>query len=285
MFLPIPLRRKKTFREKAKEFLTRRLPERTRHFFRSLPTRGYLKEVFSFMLRTAKRKTCYVFEDFWFMAKKLKRYSEVLLFSALLLATLFMLSNAEGESFLNVLTAFIMLILVLVIYMQIRLQRKAMSDYVPEIDILKVKSCRMFSDRIRTVNVYGAKEHMEKIKKVRNIEIAYDAMNSSFSPVSIQAASAVMKMKSGRRISIPEEMCVLNVQPKRTSGTRITFRLDRPARADSVVWLELHLKGNCRKKVRIKPVLYVNLVLRGKETKFVFEPFSKFMKRPEMASK
>jgi hypothetical protein len=151
-------------------------------------------------------------------------------------------------------------------------------QFVPQLDFVRIRKCQLYSDRIRTVNVYGAMEKVDRIRKVRNVKVKYDILNDSFSPVSVEAASLTIKLKRGSRISLPAAMSILNVEPKRTASNEVSFRLKREIDFDSVEWVELELRGNCKKKVRIQPRLYVNLVLRGKKPEFIFEPFEKFRK-------
>ena len=71
----------------------------------------------------------------------------------------------------------------------------------------------------------------------------------------------------------------VNVGPKKTCANEVTFRLPKPLDFDSIEWLELQLFGNVKKKVRIEPRLYANLLLRGKKPEMIFEPIKSFMRR------
>ena len=88
----------------------------------------------------------------------------------------------------------------------------------------------------------------------------------------------------GKVVSLPGAVSVMNVDPKRASSGEATFRLGRGVDFRSVEWMDLTLKGNCDKTVRLEPRLFVNIMLRGKKPETVFEPFEKFKKRPEIAS-
>ncbi len=246
-----------------------------------------LTDGFHFSLRRFKRlwrSARYAAEDTGREARKISRHTEAMLFSSIIALGVIMLINAGNASFLNSLIALLLLVMVVLIYAQLKFQKRMLDQYIPRIDYVKAGDCQVFSDRIRTVNLYGAKERMEEINSVRNIRIRYDAINNSFSPVSIQTASLSMRMMDGKVVSLPSAVSVMNVDPKRSSSSEATFKLDRKVDFNSIEWMDLILRGNCDKTVRLKPRLYVNILLRGKKPELLFEPFDKFRKRPEIAS-
>ena len=100
---------------------------------------------------------------------------------------------------------------------------------------------------------------------------------------SIHSAALDIKVRKGKVMSLPAVISILNVDPKRSARAEVTFRMPREILFDSIEWMELVLVGNCKKKIRVKPHLYVNLVLRGKKPEFIFEPLSRFRKRPEIS--
>ena len=235
-------------------------------------------------LKKLERSARYAAEDTGREARKMSKHTEAMLFSSIIALGVIMLLNAGNASFLNSLIALLLLVMVVLIYAQLKFQKRMLDQYIPRIDYVKVGDCQMFSERIRTVNLYGAKERMEEINAVRNIRIRYDAINTSFSPVSIQTASLSLKLMDGKVVSIPSAVSVMNVDPKRASSSEATFKLDRKVDFNSIEWMDLILKGNCDKTERLKPRLYVNILLRGKKPELLFEPFDKFRKRPEIAS-
>ncbi len=229
------------------------------------------------------RHARYFFEDSYFQIRRLSVHTEGFLFSAILAISVFMFLTYEASSAINTLIAILLLVLIAVIYSQLKMQRRMMRQYVPTISMVRIRKCRLFSDRIRVLNLYGVKEKLADIGRIRNIEIAYDIINDSYSPVSVEGVSLTVRLRKGKRISLPTSVSIVDAEPKKTSGTDVTFRLRNPVDFDSIEWLELELKGNCKKKVRIRPHLYVNIMLREKVPKFIKEPFAKFRKRPEIA--
>lgn len=227
-------------------------------------------------------KARYFCEDMYYEIKARSKHMEALLFSMILFLGAVMMVGAGNVGFLNSLLALLILVLVSVIYLQLRFQQRLLDQYVPHIGYVRVSKCEAFSDRVRTVNLYGAKEQMDKIKHVSNIRIRYDVVNDSFTPVSIQQAGISVKLLSGRQVPVPPEISVVDVEPKRSSGTDMTFRLGEAVDFDEIEFIELMLTGNVKKRVRIKPHLYVNVMLRGKQPEMIKEPFSRFSRRPEI---
>jgi hypothetical protein len=156
------------------------------------------------------------------------------------------------------------------------------NKYAPVLDFVRVRKCQLYSDKIRAMNIYAVKDKLADMGMIRNVAMSYDVINDSYSPISIGGASLTIKLKKGKRIRLPTSSSILDVQAKKTSGTDVSFRLKRPVKFDSIEWIEVELKGNCSKKMRIKPHLYVNIMLRGKTPEFIMEPFVKFKKRPEI---
>lgn len=246
-----------------------------------------LKDNVHFSLHRFKRlerSARYAADDAGREVRKMSRHTEALLFSSIIALGIIMLLNAGNANFLNSLIALLLLVMVVVIYAQLKFQKKLLDQYIPRIDYVKAGNCQLYSDRVRTVNLYGAKERIDEIRSVRNVKIKYDIINTSFSAVSIQTASLSLKLMNGKVISVPGALSVLNVDPKRTSSGEATFRLGREVDFDSIEWIDLTLEGNCKKNVRLEPRLYVNIMLRGKKPELIFEPFEKFRKRPEIAS-
>ena len=247
-----------------------------------VPSRKYAVAYISHKTRRAARKFRYLAEDTAFELRRLSSHTESVLFSFIIILSLAVLFNAQ-ENPIGTLTVILLLVLTVVLYAQLKIQRRMISQYVPLIDVVRIRKAQAFSRRIRLVNLYEAKQKLFEIGQVSNFRIAYDVINESFSPVSVQAASLGIKLADGRRIELPEEMSVLDVGPKNVSGTELLFTAKKPVKFTDIEWLELRLKGNAKKSVRIKPDLYVNIITRSKVPKTVFEPFSKFKKRPEMS--
>jgi len=230
-----------------------------------------------------RRSARYAADDAKREAKKISSHTESLLFSLIIVLAIIMVAGAGNANFINSLVALLLLVLIVIIYMQLKFQKGMLEQYVPKIALVRITMCRAYSERVRTVNLYGAKDRMDRIRSVRRLKIGYEVVNDSFSPVSIQSASLEVKLRRGGVISMPSAMSILNVEPKRASGTEVTFRLPREVDFDSIDWVELQMKGNCEKKVRTEPHLYVNIMIRGKNPELIFEPFEKFRKRPEIA--
>jgi hypothetical protein len=275
-------RRRLTIKHKIKNAL-RGIPDRLRRLVKALAGTRYYFYSIPHKLRKLKRSTLYAAEDTGREMKKMSRHTEAFLFGAIIVLGVIMLFSAGNADFINSLIALLLLVLVVVIYMQLKFQKRMLDQYVPTIDYVRIGRCQLYSDRVRVINLYGALEKMDRIKNVRNIKIKYDIVNDSFSPVSIQAASLTVGLKKGGRIRLPSSMSILDVEPKRTSGVEVGFRLPKEVAFDSIAWLELSIIGNCKKSVRIKPHLYVNIVVRGKKPEFIIEPFATFRKRPEIA--
>ena len=235
-------------------------------------------------LKKMGRSARYFAVDTGHEMKKVSRHLESVLFSLIIVLGLIMLLGSGNANLLNSLIALLIIVLVAVIYIQLRFQKSMLGQYVPAIDYVRIRKCQLYSDRIRTVNLYGAKEKLGQIKKIRNVKIGYDIVNNSFSPVSIQAAALEIKLKKEKRTRPLSAISILDVEPKRSSGAEVTFRLKRELDFGSIEWLGFEMIGNCRKKVRIEPHLYVNILLRGRKPDFIFEPFSKFRKREEIKS-
>ncbi len=256
---------------------------RLAHIARRLRIVKYKMKSARYRLETLARTARYGAEDAGHEVGKMSRHMEALLFSVIIVLGVIMLFSAGSANFIESLIALLLLVLVVVIYMQLKFQRSMLQQYVPSIDFVKVLRCQLYSDRIRVLNIHGAREKMYSIGVVRNVKIMYDIVNDSFSPVSMHSASLAIMMRDGRKISLPSAMSIINVEPKRSAGTGVSFRLEKGVEFDSIKWLELRLSGNCKKRVRIEPQLYVNLMLRGKEPRFIFEPFSRFIRRKEIA--
>ena len=284
MFLPFG--RKRTIKERIKERLKAVRNEiiiRIRNPDKLVIVAKYWFLYARMRSRKLIRGARYAAEDTVHHMRRLSRHTEVLLFSAIVVLGAIMLVSAGNADFLNSLIALLLLVLVAVIYVQLRFQKRMLDQYVPSMDFVKLGMVQAYSERIRMVNLYGALDRMDRIKKVRNVHMRYEVMNSSFSPVSLHSASLDIKLKKGKPISLPAVISILNVEPKRSSRSEVSFRLPRELDFGSIEWMELVLVGNCEKKIRVKPHLYVNLVIRGKKTEFIFEPFAKFRKRKQVS--
>lgn len=252
------------------------------HNVRKIPSRRYAVRWLGLKSAKAKRRARYLLEDAAFGIKRLGRHTEMFLFGALVLLALAMLFGSTGEGFLTKLIALLLLVLIVVIYGQLRMQKRLIRQYVPMIGDVRIRKCQLYSPRLRLVNLYAAKDKIAQMKKVRNVAIRYDVINDSFAPLSIEGASLTIMMKGGRKLNLPASVSVMDVEPKRTSGTDVSFQLGQDVDFDSIKWMELDIRGNCSKKLRIAPHLYANVVLREKVPRFIFEPFGKFVKRPEL---
>ncbi len=278
----IPFMPKRKLKDRIKHRISKWRDEvlATKH---DLPTRKYA----SFCARQKRdkflRRVRYFSEDVLFEIRKVSSYTESLLFGAIIAIAAFMVMTYRGESLITILMPILMLVLIVIIYAQLKFQKRMVRQYVPTIQFVRISKCRLFSDRIKVLNLYGMKEKVEKMGRIRNVLIAYDIVNDSYSPVSIESASLVIKLRRGKRITVPTALSILDVEPRKTSGTEVTFRLKNDIDFTSIEWLELYLKGNCSRKIRIKPHLYVNVMIRGKVPEFISEPFAKFKKRPEIA--
>lgn len=277
----IPFKKKKTFKERIKEFI-KNAPDLIRQKISNLPSKGYVKEFTYLKYKKAKRLVRYILEDAWFKVKKLEKHLEVILFSLILLLAVVMFTGASSANFINTLVALLLLVLIVVIYSQLRMQKKMLDQYVPKMDFVRISRCHAYSDRIRTVNIYGAKDNIDKIKKVKNFSISYVVTNDSFSPVSVQAASLVIVKRGGKKIFVPSTMSILEADPKKTATSKVNFKLKNEVDFDSIDWVELVLEGNCKKTIRVNPVLYANLLLRKKIPEFIFESYKIFRKRKEI---
>ncbi|UCD03188.1 MAG: hypothetical protein JSV63_00950, partial [Candidatus Aenigmatarchaeota archaeon] len=257
----IPFRPKKRVKDRIKDLLFK-FSDNLTIKVRKLPTRRYLSFYVSQKSGKFIRRSRYLAEDAGFELKKLSRHTELILFSLIILFSLFILFGYEGRDMLTTLIAILLIVLIVVIYAQMRIQKRMIKQYMPAIDFVRVTKSQLYSDRIRMINIYGVRDRLDEIGKIRNVVIGYDVVNESYSPVSIEGAALTIKLKKGRRIQFPTSASILDVQPKKSSGTEVSFRLKNPVRFDSIEWLQLELRGNVSKKVRIKPHLYVNIMLR-----------------------
>ena len=278
-------RREKSPKQKMTSFL-KKFNDKARAFFsrvRNLPKPGYYAEWLKIKLGKARRSASYVASDARHRGRKLGRHIEAALFSAIIFLGAAMLILGAGESFLNSLMALILLVLIVVIYMQMRFQKRLLDQYVPSMDLIRIAKCQLFSDRVRMLNLYGAAEKLNEIKHVSNVRIGYSVTNDSFAPVAVHSASLAIKVRGKERVLLPTAMSMLDVEPKKTGASTVIFRLKNPVGFDSIEWVELELRGNCTKRVRIRPHLYVNIMLRDEKSQMIFERFSDFMGRKEFA--
>ncbi len=278
----IPFRPKRQLKDRIKHAFVR-FSDSVRIHAHGLPSRKLVLYFVSHKCGKFLRHSRYLAEDAHFNLKILSGHTETILFGAIIGIAVVMLLGHGGESMLNTLVAVLLLVLIVVIYAQLKLQRRMIRQYVPMIEFVRIRKCQLYSDRIRAINLYGVKDKLTDIGKIRNILIEYDVVNDSYSPISIGGISLTLKLKNGRRISLPTSVSILDVEPKKTSGTGVTFRLKNDVTFGSIEWMELEFRGNCRKKIRVKPHLYVNIMLRKKVPEFIKEPFAKFKRRPEIA--
>jgi hypothetical protein len=254
---------------------------REKHLKRKIPTIRYRLRILSLHAKKAVRTARYAAEDAALLVRRIPRHTESLLFAALVILAGAMLVGSRAGSFLDSLVAFLLLVLIVVLYGQLKMQRRMLAQYVPMIELVRVRECRLYSDRLRVTNVFGVKENLDKVSKVRNVRIKYEVVNDSFCPVSIEGAGLTIRLSKGGNISLPPAISVLDVAPKKSGGTTVEFRLREDIPFDSIEWLEVDLRGNCSKKERIKPHLYVNAMLHGRVPRLIFEPLDAFLKRPE----
>lgn len=274
--------RKKNVKGKMKDAMME-ISFRGAHLKRKSPGLRYRLRIAALHAKKTVRTARYAAEDAVLLARRVPRHSESLMFAALVILAGAMLAGSRAGNVLDSLVAFLLLVLIVVLYGQLKLQRRMLAQYVPMIEMVRVRECRLYSDRLRAVNVFGIKEHMDKVSKVRNVRIKYEVVNDSFCPVSIEGAALTVKLKKGGNITLPPALSVLDLAPKKTGSTVAEFRLPDDIPFDSIEWLELDLRGNCKKKERVKPHLYVNAMLHGKVPRLIFEPLDAFLKRPEFS--
>jgi hypothetical protein len=273
--------RRKSAKDKAKDaFFGLSLHET--HLKRKLPGARYRLRAAALSAKKAARAARYAAEDAAFFLRKIPRHTESLLFVVLITLAGAMLAGSRAGSFLDSLVAFLLLVLIVVLYGQLKMQRRMLAQYVPMVDFVRVRECRLYSDRIRAVNIFGVREKLPKVKMVRNVRIKYDIINDSFCPVSIEGVGLLIKIKKGGKISLPPAVSVVDVAPKATGSTTAEFRLRDEIPFGAIEWLEIDLRGNCRRKERVKPHLYVNAMLEGSNPRPIFEPYEAFLKRPEL---
>jgi hypothetical protein len=278
----IPFRPKRKLKDRIRERLVK-FSDRVRISSHKMPTRRFAAYFLRQKAGKLRRHAKYLIEDGYFGLKKISTHLEVFLFSAILAITVFMAVTAGTDNAITTLIAVILLVLTVVIYAQLKVQRRMIRQYLPTIDVVRIRKCQLYSDRVRVVNLYGVKDRLSDIGKIRNIEIAYDIVNESYSPISVEGVALTIKLRNGRRIALPSSVSIVDAEPKKTSGGTVSFRLQKELIFESIEWLEMEIRGNCRKKVRIRPHLYVNIMVRGKVPEFIKEPFAKFRRRPEIA--
>lgn len=252
---------------------------------RKLPGIRYSLRLLFLRMRRGARAVKYAAEDAAFFVKRLTGHTESLMFAALVVLAGAMLVGSRAGSFLESLVAFLLLVLIILLYGQMKMQRRMLARYVPMIEFVRVRECRLYSDRLRAVNIFAVNDNLDKVRRVRNVRIKYDVVNDSFCPVSIEGVGLVMKLsKDGKtgKVTLPPAVSVLDVAPRKTGSTTVEFRLRDAVPFDAIEWLEVELRGNCRKKERVKPHLYVNAMLHGRVPRLVFEPLEAFLKRPEL---
>jgi hypothetical protein len=171
-----------------------------------------------------------------------------------------------------------MLVLIVVIYSQIRFQQRLVRNYVPGVEFVKMSSCQAYGDRIRTVNLEGAKLKLDRVRKVRHIRVEYMLANTSLAPVSLQQASLAVNLKK-ERLSLPAETAVVELGPSESGLSKAVFRLPREIDYEDIDSVNLEVKGNCTKSIDVKPRLYVNFLIRQRKPEFIFEPYGRFIKR------
>ncbi len=253
------------------------------HRIRHTPSRKYCAYYVRMKCGKLRRHARYLFEDAWFRMRKWSRHTEAILFGALILLAAAMLLSSGGESMLTSLMALLILMLTVVIYSQLKLQKRMIRQYVPVIENVRIRKCQLYSDTVRMLNLFSAPDKLNEIRKVVNVKIGYDIVNDSFSPISVEGVSLSLRLKGGTVKDLPSSVSILDVEPKRTNGTEVGFRLEEPVSFEEIEWLELEIKGNCKKKVRVKPHLYVNISTRDDKPRSIFEPIEKFAKRQEFA--
>ncbi len=277
----IPFRPKRDKKRQAKSFINRTHDLIVTRMHR-IPRKGYILYFLKAKGRKFMKASRYAAEDASMLLKRSSRYTESILFGILIVVASAILLTSSGESLMTMFIALLLMVMTVVLYAEFKLQRRMLRQYIPSIDIVRMRKCRLYSDRIIVRNIFGAAEKINEMKLIRNIEIGYDIINDSFSPVSIDSAMLRINNRKLGVVSIKPEMSVLDVQPKKTSGTDVTFRLRTPMNFDDIKWVELEIKGNAKKRMRVKPHLFVNVMLRNEKNREIKEPFTKFMKHPEV---
>ncbi|MFH0956824.1 MAG: hypothetical protein V1813_03105 [Candidatus Aenigmatarchaeota archaeon] len=277
----IPFWKKRLLQRKMKD-ASAGMHARAGRLPRKLPSIRYGLRLLWLRERKLSRIAKYASEDAYYALRRILSHTESLLFCALIILAGAMLLSSRAGSFLDSLVAFLLLVLIVVLYGQLKMQRRMLAQYVPMVDFVRVNKCFLYSERIRAQNVFGVMENLGKARKVRNVRIGYDVVNDSFCPVSIEGAALTIKIRKGGKITLPPAVSVLDLPPKKSGGTTVEFRLPEEVFFDTIEWMEVDLRGNCRKTVRVKPHLYVNAILRGREQKLIFEPYEAFLKRPEL---
>ncbi|MBN1897019.1 MAG: hypothetical protein JW789_04865 [Candidatus Aenigmarchaeota archaeon] len=277
----IPFRPKRDKKRQAKAFINRMHDIIVARMHR-IPRKGYISYFLKANGRKFMKASRYAAEDASMFLKRSSRYTESILFGILIVVASAILLTSSGESIMTMFIALLLMVMTVVLYAEFKLQRRMLRQYIPSIDLVRMRKCRLYSDRINVRNIFGAAEKINEMKLIRNIEIGYDIINDSFSPVSIDSAMLRINNRKLGVVSIKPEMSVLDVQPKKTSGTDVTFRLRTPMNFDDIKWVELEIKGNAKKRMRVKPHLFVNAMLRNEKNREIKEPFTKFMKHPEV---
>lgn len=246
---------------------------------RKVPGPGWWLMFLRLKSRRAERSAAWVLEDASRSAGRLRRHADILLLVIVVSLAAVMLAGAGNAGFLDSLVALLLLVMIMVIYMQLRFQKRMLDQYVPRIGMITITMCAAYSERIRTVNMAGLREKAGQVSKVRYIRMGYRIMNDSFAPVAVDGGTLELCLRKGGRIRAGPRTAILGIGPKRSGAGELTFRLPREVDFASIAWAELSLEGNCRKTARAEPVLFINAIIRGRTPELIFEPLGKFRRR------
>ncbi len=272
------LRRKRTLYWKAREAFYAAASGK-KAASRKVPGPGWWLMFLRMKSGRAARSARWAFGDASRAAGRLRRHADVLLLAIVVSLAGAMLAGAGNAGFLDSLVALLLLVMIMVIYMQLRFQKSMLAQYVPRIAMITITRCAAYSERIRTVNMAGLREKAGQVSRVRYIRVGYRIVNDSFSPVAVDGGTLEVCLRKGGRIRADPRTALLGVGPKRSGAGEMAFRLPKEVDFASIEWVELTLEGNCRKAARAEPVLFINAIIRGKTPELIFEPLGKFRRR------
>lgn len=235
-------------------------------------------------LHAARLKSQDRAEQFWehFTKVSLRNYNNIAFgIIVFMIISLLMFGSGLDLVFVNYMTIMILLLLVVVIFGQSRIQERALDNYIPRLGLVRVSKAAAYHERIKVSHLVELLDDVEQVKEVKFIKVTYGIVNTSFADIIISNASLVLKTAAGKIQAAPDDIVLSHVKPSAEHATSITFGLESPVDFDSIEEAEFHLIGNCSKTVKVRPQLFACVSASRDKVQDIFEPWEKFKERME----